>query len=101
MFSVVEKVSRKNYGARSKSKEKGNMSQKWKDIGEVRTCGNGDVDEVVLSCVDVHLEYMSDSLIWIGVTKGSERMDIHIRTKRAIIKTQVETDCGSVKAGFQ
>jgi hypothetical protein len=48
------------------------------------------IDEIVAKNVDVHLEYMDDSDIWMSILDGKDEYHIHIQTKRAHIKTWAE-----------
>lgn len=53
-----------------------------------------DIDEIVANNADIHLEYMSDSSIWMSITVKNEVYHIHINPRNprsnAYIKTWAE-----------
>ena len=49
-----------------------------------------EIDEIVANNCHIHLEYMDDTDIWMGIDKGEETYHVHIQTKKAHIKTWAE-----------
>ena len=60
----------------------------------VRLDGTGDLDEVCLDGVDVHIERMADNRFWIGFDHPDGTVDhVIISAKRAMVKMTFQEDC--------
>jgi len=70
---------------------------KWEQ-GEIRVFEDG-IDEIVAENVDIHIERMSDSEFWMGITprangklKLDERLHVLFNTKRTRVQCQTYGD---------
>lgn len=60
----------------------------------IRTDPDTGVDELVMDCTSVHLEYMDEGCVWIGVYLGNERVCLFLNSDTPIVATVSEDDIG-------
>lgn len=69
------------------------LTKRFWNKGEVRLEENGEVDEVVVHGVDVHVEAMSEDHYWVGLSgKQGRRMVLNFFRKGRTIHLTVEDD---------